>query len=897
MSSSLFLPGTKGAGIQLAAGVRSSNLYTGTDSAKSGPRYRWTVDNDFTAAQKLGLEIVEASQGLLVDLEAHKYKKSFEIANEYEELVYDSTSDDSHDDVQAQLEIDDVSENLKGVLRQRTKSLSPLQEVEMTSDKAYDLKTEAPIPPLNFIPGNVISRLTSEDPEINSQHRDWRAVRRDHGQNQIQGPARAVVSGKATRLELCDPLISGLLAVANVQTSTDLRLNRDPQELTIFACGETNSVLSMVSLANLDFAQHMEETRARTDIYLGSRIKRIKFSKLSSGLLRSSDLLGVITESGAHIIKILGISSHHGVAYKKFETLNPSSLASFAIADIAFNPWDANEFAVVDVKGNWCIGSIVRRSARPMGLRLSTSKRGTIFDLEELSAWKLIEWSATYNRLLIFDRSKAIEIFLDEDAQLELIQAKTWSTIRDFRRINDELAVLLTSKEIIVMRLTTLMTERIISWHHRISSEDVTLKVSAKIVTRVFDSSDVLYVFIHSRIKKNILVHAFLLTDQLVQSCGDSFVLTPSAPVRGIDSIDFCESRDVYQNRDLEDAMAFSLFILWRDSESRGLHKLMLTTQKAEHQSYTNCVDEPLTLPLIDDCLTFAPPPDRAIQCMISNVPQGSNPKGAVQDFNVFQEYGFSVSAAMNDLIASWDNLKEPRSDILEFSAYSLLEAAGSPGEFQSVEEFDSFLTQFTDHYRKHGIWFNDVKSITRLLLQKPLSDWDSLNSELLQCWHCDDGLDHERLAICREITKKVALTSMGFTQKESAKLVTQQAYDRLSEEHQDMVALWGQNDGDPEIVLEAPVQSVPLSQTSHIPPLVKTSQQMSNRNQKRPIPSKFGASRFGTFSQHGVESLPDSITPAFSLPPASQERAMESSQSTASQRNRRKKKKVRGFG
>ena len=525
------LPKNRVTGVQLGLGVQSSAVFLGDENGQ-----RWLKSTDEKCSSNhIGVHVV--SKGTVINpVETEDAKDAKD--DEDEDIPSDSRGYDFDDD--------EEFSHWKNVLvsKMQWKDLSPIipanfqvfTKVNLDRKKDYDVRGSVSYSAMDHVSESLISELSENNRLISNR------------------PGNDMRRGR--EIPIFDPTINERFQIGPIQTASDLRNGKDPRQIIAYSSGSTNSTLNLTVLSRTNVRINNSKINEGVDVStwsindftkieskeLRSPIKRIVFSKLSDVFDRQSDLFGVITESSIQIIKIHNIGSRtNKISYSTYDPLYFSDLSDFPFADFAFNPWDMQEIAIIDIKGNWFICRIPKTVRSSNKIIVSQDIRGTIFDAEELSNWKGIEWSSKYTRLLLLDRSKLVEVDFQENWQIEVAQAKTWSTLRDFKRFNDKFSILLTSKEIIVLNTWNENDgiSRDISWKHDLDPKDNSLKMSLQTLNR--DGQLAVKVHVFSRRNNKVYVHGFSMEEgnEYFRSFNNSKILKFANVRNGIEGISF----------------------------------------------------------------------------------------------------------------------------------------------------------------------------------------------------------------------------------------------------------------------------------------------------------------------------------------------------------------------
>lgn len=930
-----FLPSEKKIGIQLGLGVSDSNLYvTSTDSAHSEEK-PWLFSNDYKLSKVTKLGLVPNSRTFLCDSPRAAGNGGF-AEQELSQSELDDCSDESLDesldeDEYYELQKTFLARNHWGdIIPEMSNSLKFFRDVDVSTDPTYETKNGTPLSPQDYVPEELISTLT---------HQDTLHIDNSYGFMSEQLKSGIFEQQSINRdFKIIDPTKINSFTIGGIHTTKSLRMNRDHENVIVFASGSTNSMLNIALMTpqTLDFQRNISEPGDNyeevkklktlgthkcdevTCIDLKSPIKCIKIPELSPSLSRCSNLIFTITENSLHVIKVDHIdTSKRIISVKQYDPLPFIAFEEFPIVDVAFNPWDITEFAIVDSKGNWCLGNIPKTLKRSTKLKLSTHKRGTIFDAEEISSWRRIVWSGTHTRLLIMDRSKMVELDFVNKWQLEVVQAKTWSCIEDYKRVNDNYGVLLTSKEIIFLRTTGEQIERVISWKHGITSEDVSIKLTTQEVKNFEGEKDLFFVYIYSKLTTFVYVHTFSLYQDIFRSVGDSFLINVPDIKNGIDSIKLLTNSTDDWDMDGDSSDIFCSFYIRGLTSPRIIRYLVgnvpgkVLQSPGKHVHFADNLQDNKNEATSQDAHQLK----RIAQYMEGALPDILKHYDPSQDFSNFQDYGYKLSEIMNNIIESWVQTEQNNSDCENnLSVCCLYDMTEGPGYFENVDEFNSLLQQFMEYYERHNISFTKISTASISLLKEPIDSLELFYNKLLQCWA---SVSSNSEILTKEIVKDIALQTTCFYRPSKISEVKAESYTSLPRGYQEIFDLWDNDDaldGSEELRMLS-AQNRPqmsFSQPSQIPPTIRSSQPIVKRSQKphrRPglltsqRMSQTGLKHSNTSnsadppSSQQSSSLPDTMTPAFSLTSSSQPPIPMFSQSQSSQRLKKRKKRVGGFG
>ncbi|QLL32941.1 hypothetical protein HG536_0D04630 [Torulaspora globosa] len=881
-------------GAQLGIGVKSAALYNPSKGKIENSEYGWTEAYDDQLAIDLSKLRISADR-CMVDGLSRTIQTDEVIDDGY--FVDDEDDEESYEDSEA-------DEHWKEILLSRLswESLSPViprnfqyfKEVELNREYMYDIKSKLNSPH-DFVPGNLITDLSRSD-LISS------------GQAGTQLKTKGATS--------YDPTVGPLFITGEIQTIPDLRNNIQPRRILVYSSGKANSLLNIAvadekrnDKENVSF----DQIRSSCCVEMASAIKSVKISNLSGMLGRKSDLIGVMTESDLHMIKIENISSHHDIKISMCEPLPFKHFGDFPFADFAFNPWDLRQFAVVDVKGNFGLCQMPKSFKAGGRCQVSKDNFGTIFDPEELSNWRRIEWSSSFTRLLVMDRSKLIELDLAHDWELEIIQAKTWSRLLDYHRLDDDYGILLTSREIILIstKQSNEHLTREISWKHDLNPEDTTLRLCVQAIKP--GGNNLLLACIFSRNHSQIYVQCFSLNDRKTSiKLGGSPVLLQvphvTAGLKGVCLYDRSVDDAVEISAvNSQPSMQLSMFI--SETESRTFWHYIVTSGDLpinQNVGLNSKFSNSRVVCQKDE--SYFP---RNVPSLVTRVHQATrliaNPeRNATPESEMFQTYGYQLSEAINKLLPTWADSEKSLAQLQS----PIRHLATVPNDIHNLSEFTSLLQQLSQHYTDQGLMFTSFKTISSLLLREAAEDLDIFYSKLLQCW---DLVTTNSEALTRCVIRDAVMSTLHFWKPSLYSAVEEKLRESLSGSHREIVDSWTEEDLPTTMTQESSAtfdQSQLFQGSQSQIPTIKASQARSSKRTKRtaagltsgkvlkvaysqPLFNKENMAAPPLLSAtHLPSTLPETMTPAFSL----MQPAGSFSQSQSSQRSKRKKK-VGGFG
>lgn len=719
--------------------------------------------------------------------------------------------------------------------------------------------------------------------------------------------------GSTPATTIRNPTIRNTFIIGKIQTSFDIRNYIDFHEIIAYSSGRTNSTLKISVLArnpsetNEGNAVHSLSVHDKfVEIDLHSRIKNIKIPTLSRLYTRYSDLISVLTDRSLVMIKIKSIDNQNcTIKYEMMEHLDFTKFGDYPFADVAFNPMDPQQFALVDTKGNWTIGTMPSQLKRSTKLQLNLNNRGTIYDPEAFSNQKYITWSTDNSRILVVDETKIVELDLTEMVQTEIVQAKTWSTLLDFVELTEDFKVLLTSMEIVIIYLDREKNEvsRLLSWKHDLDPLDHTYRMFIQEVS--LQGRSLYFVYCCSKNHNMMYLKGFTLdtnTHSLQALQGSTVIEVPEMP-NGIQGLEFSE--EVIDEVDTDYHVLITIFA--REHDTGIVKKFTLSnsnnsgvTSEDLIRNIDNRIPEnPLDLTNIPlEVQYFQHDTTNRLLKKISQMKNLSDE----QDIRTLERYGYYLSESMNKFIQA--------TPVDDKSNGGLLANLFTPPEsFGDIEEYSSFLSQFFEHYQNENVTFTDLKSIFKWFIKDDAPNIDIFYNKLHQCW----ALADENAEIyTKEVVKQIVQSSLNYTKTDSYKGKVDVLYEALDEKSKELISEWGNDDLDDDFLESqstVPQSSQPqfsLNSQSQIP-TIRSSQNRVEKKKSRA--STYTKKSFANVTAQerdllSQNTLPSSMAPAFSLMGApatstqhSQNMSFGSSQLSNSQRTKKKKKKrVGGF-
>lgn len=747
----------------------------------------------------------------------------------------------------------------------------------------------------DYIPSNIVKKLdeTYEIKEIDS------------------------IKNKASRFKVFDLSDGDLIASNMVRTKF---VEYDAQKnIIVYITGKSFSKVVFAVLSESDsndkLSFRIDSRFPRKVFNIDTKVKCIKFASISHEKFTMKDYVAILTENILTVIKIDNVQLSRKIG--KFEcslwlTLPLNSFSDFPFADISFNPWKDGQCALIDTKGNWFIYDIpVVQSDR---LRCNLSRdmniipkyKGTIFDPTDLLSFKRIVWSSVESRLLLITSSKITEIDMKEKWEREIIEAVSWSEIREFKNMAFNLSILLTSKEIIIVdkNHNDGVVRRVISWKHDLNPDDKTYKFSLHYIK--FNDATFIFVAIYSKIENIIYGHSFLYQGKNIWSIGEDTIVNIPEIFKGIETI--CDTHQTFNGNFSIGNLKINLIL--RGVDSQTIYKYLLDVKGTDNigdigDFYRSKNNSELYGKLLKPHKKVSEVTLSLLNSITYEPPEGYDKS---KDDEVLEKYGYSLSKSLNNLLKS-----------IAFGSYSeLLTSIDRPlGYFENLTEYASLLDQFIQHYKDQRISFNDPSILFTVLLSEPIHDIDIFHSKILQCWEpVTSSAEH----LTREIVKSLVTGFVRYLKSDVYDEMYQNLEESLDEDHKSIFNSWG-DENDDYMDDMAKMSTGFMSNQSHIftkdsqpmIPLVSFSQKKKSKRSSASIWKVSKTTKFSGLShnrKHSAtsfnssqvsSSLPNNMTPAFFLtqqPPILSQGFItpNASQETHSQKQKKKKKKVGGF-
>ncbi|AAS53855.2 AFR484Cp [Eremothecium gossypii ATCC 10895] len=867
------LPRREDIGIQLGIGISAPSLYLSADS-RTAKEHKTQWIEAYTGPQDSSsrrLDIINSTGRLLADSQGPISGRNVDT----EDFLSD---DEFPEDVP---DIAEIADERSLLLSNAFNSASSWKDIFPVLPTPFSLFAKAGAPSASMFKAHADAPITNKAfvPKVllsSLQNTSFPAT--VGADEECTSTAGAVPKISDFGFKVVDPTRLQLCTAGRIQTTSDLRQEREGRGILAFVSGETNSTLNLSLLIEPEDSQSNDACMQAKSyeihnnvnkLDLLSPIKNIKIPRLSTTLNRDSNAIGIITETALVIVTILAIDAPKGaIKTQQLEPLDFTQLEQFPVVDVAFNPWNLDQFAVIDTKGNWCVGDVARSKKKSRRLRLLRKFSGTIFDPEEYSNWNMIEWSHIHTRLLVMNRSTFMEIDFVDGWQQEIVQAKTWSNLRDFKRLSDESSVLLTCKEIIFLDHKQQGTKRALSWKHNWDSKDSSLKLAIHISGS--HMKQYLHAFLFSTMTPAVLMVSFFRSDTTFQVSSNPRLLVFPINTPGITDITF----PFVDDTELDDSTRVQFPIVVRASKGARIWSYQLAdTEYPSSQSGSQNVEDSMNTSFSahTDVTVAGDQADisRFVRLMHASIPQRSSDHDIPDEYNKFQEYGYKLSELMNKRIENWTSEVEPSMK----QEGRLSQLTSGPGNLGNIEEFSSLLRQFIQYYQEHGITFNGFEMLSRLLIHERSESIDLFFNKLLQCW---EPVSEAAFALTMDIVTQVALQVLAFRSANKIEEFEKHTYESLPENSKHILDLWDCEDPssfesqNSTATPKTNLASIQSSMPFNLPPSIRQSQNPPALQ----------------------SSLPETTAPAFSLssqPPQSQ--------STQRQSGKRKKRRIGGFG
>ncbi|KAG0662446.1 hypothetical protein C6P44_002236 [Monosporozyma unispora] len=713
-------------------------------------------------------------------------------------------------------------------------------------------------------------------------------------------------------------LSEGGSIVSNMVKTRYLQYNSQ-KNIIAYVTGKTASKVVLAVLSKIhstdEFRLNLDSRYPKQVFDVHSKIKCIKFASLTQELYSIKNYVAILTDTALTLIRIEEVGKRKlawNFKCSHWLTLPLNHFSEFPFADITFNPFKRGQCALIDVKGNWFVYDIpipqpLRFRHMPLGTPIpAASHKGTIYDPSDLYSFKRISWSCKDSRLLLITSFKIVEVDLLEEWQRDIVEAASWSEIREFKNIVFTLSAVLTSKEIIIIdKDNNGVTKRLISWKHDLNPRDKTYKFSLHYFK--FRDATLISMIIYSKINNMVSVHSFLLLGKNIQSIGEDSLLQVPEISSGIDSIS-----DTHQSVDDDFSISdIKINLLMKGVDALQIRNYVLKvsteeTVKKNMTFYKGKDDTELFDKLFKPHGRVLSVARSLFQSITYNSPTGYDDS---KDDGLLEEYGYQLSESLNKII---------KKDRIVNGSGLLSDLHDSPDYFENLTEFSSLLEQFIQHYKGEDINFNNIKLLFSTLLNEPIDDIDVFHSKLLQCWEpVTSSAEH----LTRELVKDLVLNFIRYFKPDALDDRYQDMVGSLDESYKAVLDGWGHEE-DESMETTGTISNSLMGSQSQIfnrdsQPLIPTvGSSQKSKSKRRPTPTTrkparrttrlptlsqtrdISVSSFPSSQLSGI--LPDNMTPAFTLmqpPLLSQGLSIpKESQDTSSQKPKKKKKKVGGF-
>ena len=336
-------------------------------------------------------------------------------------------------------------------------------------------------------------------------------------------PATRILPGLAFQSEIIneitpsiDPLVSDLLAYGQVSYSKS-NGNREQVPIAAVAGGPAGGEVRLLLLQQ----EHLEWEGERS-VYLrsvsakngkesiwrgnGSPIQQIVFAESES--LTSTWLAvryhGAISILRPRLKRARHLLTSHFRNYGQ-DCLDPNSLVDLPIkhfrgvpfADVAFNPWNHQQIAVIDLEGHWSTWNIQNISTERGIWTIENQSIGCIFNNNADSGqpreigdgWGRVLWAGATNKLVVASRKIFAVYIVDDDMRKldvpDLFSDNSTNWIVDIKRDTSD------SRYLYLLTSTTLYLINVpastephqsnaqvsLSWRHSLNQDDTSLRL------------------------------------------------------------------------------------------------------------------------------------------------------------------------------------------------------------------------------------------------------------------------------------------------------------------------------------------------------------------------------------------------------------------------------------
>lgn len=588
-----------------------------------------------------------------------------------------------------------------------------------------------------------------------------------------------------------------------------------------------------------------------------SPIKQVEFCNPFIKGPRHSNTILVRTALSINIMNIE--TRKHSVNLVHFAEIDPTMLFGESFAWVSACPYKPYQLAAVDVSGNWGVFQI-SRLANP-----SLLHSGRIFDSEDFSNFKRISWGIIDKDIIVLSRSYVKTFNLETKEKVDIISAKKWSSIRDYKRVVDDskFAFLLTSRELVWVDVSNGF-KRILVWKHYLDAEDPSLSLVVKSI------EGITYASIHSQVHPLVFVFQFKFEDGLPKSIRDPIMIKTDTSTS---ALDFLLMPATIKNGGGERCVA-----LFKVSTQLEITRMVISTFKdaklLKHSAYrrNSILKQKQDAGSDKKAALFNNQKAKVVMGLAQEIyePLDINEDFPHEDAEVFQNYASSLGID--------ENQEKPPS--------SLLRISNTIENFNHFDEFDNMMEQLQEYCESKKVSFIPLEKISSHVCGSSLSKITDLYQHLYDLWNKESNSTDSNRFFAKHITKELAL-SLSIT------------YDQLLEEQElnkrvnklpkglkSVVDKWDEG-FEQEQEEEIPIQ---LQETEIPQPIVTVSQSQ---------PSATPASQ--RLLRPSQKRTSQSLKPSQSLslrPSQNQSQTLGSSQNISSQlRPKKKKRRITGFG
>ncbi|KKK24937.1 hypothetical protein P175DRAFT_0452744 [Aspergillus ochraceoroseus IBT 24754] len=359
----------------------------------------------------------------------------------------------------------------------------------------------------------------------------------------------------ATTSELCDPLISSLL---DFGYAVDWELDtsgRRAVPVVAFASGECGNNITFRTITGDTVELRQEEVhRIRVPtiekgeaiewLTGGAPIQQICFSRapeergtfMAARSRRSTTIFRPLYSRSPSSVSVGPENGTTTLSNYRSSRLNPNALVELfpshtgdsPHADVAFNPWNQKQFAIIDEQGNWSIWALFNRHRRNRDNWIAECKGSGslpwvgVDDVHEMGAsgrhdgWMAIEWVCDESHVVVCDRRCSMLYRIEGDrvysTSIDLGFTRRSEWILDIRRStsNTSQIFILTTYRIFWLDVApdSIPVEGNsrpslhprLSWRHFRDSDDTTMQLTS------FAMDEDFYLVLYSRLNKLVLV-------------------------------------------------------------------------------------------------------------------------------------------------------------------------------------------------------------------------------------------------------------------------------------------------------------------------------------------------------------------------------------------------------